>query len=188
MRHEPGTRTEDLATIHTAPPGIGTGERIRRFGRRNYTTGITLAVSNIIGAFVVALLTEGKAFTSVYGVLLATIAHIAVMVLAGSFAIVGAQQATAERISADIDRNRRRLDQLAGQVHDQDLTVRSHVNAATNVFRVVETLPERLEKLEAALTGRLDAVEKAIAKVPDYGQAVLDGIEMHRNAVDPDRP
>lgn len=174
MRQEPGTRTEDIATIHAEPPDVSAGQRPQRFGRRNYVAGIILFAFNILSALVFAMLTEGKAFTSTYGVLLATISHIAVIGLSASLIIVGAQQARHEVTRADIARNRRRLDQLADEVHELGDALHRR---GEQLGPIVEAIPESLAatalQLEK-LTGGLHDLDVSVRDQFSATQPVVD--------------
>lgn len=179
-QHEPGTRTEDLGAIQPAPPGSQPTDRhLRCWGRRNYITGITLAIADVVAALVMAMLAEDKAFTDPDGRLFANLTCIIIMALAAGLIVAGAQQTiTANSLTAiaatrtDTARNRRRLDQLNDEVHELAAQTRAAINRLADTIDargeqlgpIIEALPAGL----AATVLRLNNLEEAMGAVAEH--------------------
>jgi hypothetical protein len=188
---EPGTQTEDLATFPVVSPGRLTPEqRLRRWGNRNYAAGIILGAGNIITSFVVAMLTEDKAFVDPDAKLIATVTHISINSLALALVLVGAIQQITAHTRTHIDRNRRRLDQVADEVEQVRTELRGLLAELGPIMRAV---PDRLsatiialEDLNESVSKRLDVIEKAMAEIPDFGKVFEAGFQLRKGPFDLD--
>lgn len=182
--HQPGTRTEDLAAAADVPTPHSR-DRTRRFGIVNYCTGAGLCSLTVLAALTTAILTDNRVFTA-DGKLFALLALVALTVTGASLTLVGGAQTQhhrtrgyvnelrvdVENVRKDISRNRRRLDQLADEVHELAAQTRASINRLADVLQergdqlgpIVEALPEAL----AATTSRLDQLGCAMGTVAEH--------------------
>ncbi|MGX6604786.1 hypothetical protein ACWKSP_22060 [Micromonosporaceae bacterium Da 78-11] len=164
-----GGITEDLLAQHQPHPGEQTlhpddrENRTRRFGRRSFITGLTLACGVLINSLVIAIVGEHNTFVSPIGQLFAVLAYVAIAVTAASLIVVGGierlgrgERSRARENRAAVAANQERLDLLIGLI--------------------------------GPLPGRLNAIEEVIAAVPAFGEGVELGATLRRQYVpDADR-
>jgi hypothetical protein len=171
--HTGGT-TRDILALgepHPAEHGHAPDERedtTRRFGRRCFITGLSVITAAVFGAFALVIATEGPTLINpvaeMFGILtLITLiaAGVSLIVVGGVERLQRAQRASSRRTLGEARRANERLDVFVG---------------------TVSALPGRVE----ALTREVRCMQDALARVPDYGRGVIDGVQVRADALGPD--
>lgn len=203
---EPGTTTEDIPRPKPAAEPLKHPDDavLHRNGLVGFITGSALVVGAVICCLAFYIRSDGEVFVDHKGQVFAILGLMSAATLGAALLIVGAgcclhayTRTRTRELRADIDgildaadRNRRNIAQLTGEVHDVTAALHQY---GTDLGPVIHASPGtlaavvlRLEDLEKTLGERLAGMERAIAKVPSYGQAVLEGMELRRNVVGSD--
>jgi hypothetical protein len=171
-----GGNTEDLLALHRVLPAETTTHpgdrehRVRRFGRVNYVTGVTLGVAFMMFSLALALVTDHGAFTDPTARLFATLSFVAIMLVATALVLLGG-----------LERLNRPQRSATRQVLAQLAVMREQLDVVLGPALVVPGLLAAIEK-------RLDEMTATIAAVPDYGRGVVDGMQIRNEALGPEVP
>jgi hypothetical protein len=191
---EPGIRTEDIRAIHK-PANQPIRHPDDRILHRNGLIGFITGTAFIVGAGVLCLVfyitTDGHLFTDHDGQVFAILGLMIGATLGGSLIVIAAgcslharTRARTRDLDDNVTGNRRRLDQLASEVHDLEATVRTAVNAVIPVYPMVQEVGERMESMQAQLAPIEAALDAIAEHLPDlfhrthwrgYNAAVREG-------------
>ncbi len=157
-------RTEDLLALHQPHPAeqaIPIDERedhTRHFGKVCLGGGLTIGILNIVGSLSATIATESRLVPKTpAGAMLSTVAFVAITAIAAALIVIGG----IERLN------------------------RPHRSAVRQALAGCSRVEDRLRLVAeqvAPLPGRLAAIERVIDKVPQYPEAVLDGIDLARGS------
>jgi uncharacterized membrane protein len=136
----------------------------RKFGTRNFRFGIAIMVGGLITALVCAVAGDNNLFHKPPATLFAMLALICIEAIGAILIQVGAHERLAR---PDRAMNRKMLAQ-------------QQQNAAVVMAQVRENAKdlEELRTLVAPLPGLIDAQNRVLANLPDYGAGIVDGIRM----------
>ncbi|HEY6117702.1 MAG TPA: hypothetical protein VI172_17240 [Candidatus Dormibacteraeota bacterium] len=150
----------DPAEAHLKPGDTEDDTRTR--GRRSLVIGCTLAGTGLIGSLIAAVIGGYSPSISPNVRLFVTLAVIA-MSCAGTGFIVDGLTERRDRVARATAREQIRM-------------------IADNTARI-----DVIMGLVGAIPARLDAMEKTLKDVPDYGKGVIDGVQMRAEAAHPYR-
>ena len=187
-RPEPGVATEELSRHQPrpAPPSPERGDRLRRTARRCYLAGAAILIVTFTATQVVAVVAEKSLFTSAGGQLFAVLGFVALMMLGTTMIIVGVLYTISGQAFADVERNRRRIEQVAGEVHDLGVSMRGQFNATYPMSRLAAGMPARLDRLETAMAAIAEHLPDAMLREHwrGFNEGIREDITGRRTGTD----
>lgn len=174
MNDDTGGTTGDILALglpHPAERNLPADDRetrMRRFGRRALFAGITIHVVTILGALTISISTEGPTLTNPVAQMFGTFVIVVLMAAGAVLVALGGAE---------------RLQRPQRAMLRHTLTEARRANERLDVFvGTVAALPGRVE----ALTREVRTMQDALARVPDYGRGVIDGVQVRADALGPD--
>lgn len=191
--HERGTTTEDLRSVRSPAPANPADleeKATRRFGRRNYITGISIIVGTVLSCLIFRILGGSHMYDSPTAQLFGTLGILSSLLLGTTLALAGAaerkhrpERAATRDILVAADRNRIRIEQLT---QDTDERLQVVMGLLAPVPGRLDLNSERLARIEQALTVLADRLPKELLAEHwrGFNEAVKEGFSQQRTGTD----